>query len=219
VTLSGEFETKVSGTEEFTVQQGDESGLAGYFSRETGARRYELKDRLGDQHMVLGSKNVFAVEYEITQVSRRGSAFGKVSVWLNNKYLGCFEDESNLFPTSSTLLGIAMSSHKKVDPFFVGKSNEEVFDIMVNHINDPAYDFLRLGQYTAQLGEPFDDFNKRVFSKENKVVFMWKLDSRGIFSYPDYPEELQVEEVLQEDLYKVAREFDSRLREAVSASG
>ena len=157
--------------------------------------------------MIIGDKNTFAIEYEI--IEAKSLVFGKVRLWIENQYFGCYEDASPLFPTCAHLLGIGENKKEMMRPLFENASDEEIFDTLQNQSKKVWRETGLDG--VVPFGEPFDPFTYYAIYRRNKVAFLWQLSSWC----PDesHPRGLQIGEASREEIYAAALVFEQRIRE------
>lgn len=151
--------------------------------------------------MLVGNKNRFAVEFEITNHYGDWND-GKIALFINNLQIGYFGDIDYL-----NFLYDAIDRVLKLNniffPEFKNKKASEVMKIF-NSSKDGKYD-----SSLIFAGEAFDDFLLRAYKTDSdRIWFLWKLVKKPFFNYkfPDHTSkyfELDISEVrLVIDEYK-----------------
>ena len=63
------------------------------------------------------------------------------------------------------------------------------------------------GRYFFSPGEGFDDFSIVVYRHAGMISFIWELDERTNFSYPNYPKEIQYADIEEGYFMEVTSQF------------
>jgi hypothetical protein len=147
--------------------------------------------------MMVGQKNIFGIEYEIGQNFK----LGYVRIWLNDIYIGAWE-EVFLSYLKGTFLNLISDKNK-----FTNFPQQLITpEDIVNQITEfPVYSIDK--HILRGLGESFDDFYVVCFIREEKIHFVWKLVDKPFFSYPNYPKTAQMSVVDIRYFEKVVNEF------------
>jgi len=136
--------------------------------------------------IILGSKEIFAIQYKHGQNQK----LGYVRFWLNNIYLGAEHDEVYFSYMQGEFRHILNNKHKLFEsfPYADYDSAEDILD-----------------------GESFDDFFIVGFFSNNKINFVWKLEEKPHFEYPNYPTEALMASVDIVYFERIIKEFDKSL--------
>lgn len=146
---------------------------------------------------LIGEKEVFGIEYEISSKDR--FVMGRMRVWIEGNYLGAFDDLD--------MLGSAQLQFKDLDSTspdgceFVGKSPERICDLIDAKSPEDRW------RYVFSPGPSFDDFFIIVYTCNDVIYFVWKLEDQPFFDYPGYPKDVQSAKVPAGSYRKVVAAF------------
>ncbi len=160
-------------------------------------------------YYLIGTKENFAVEFNVQSERYNRHLFGGIRLWLDGKYLGAYEDVNILSVTWYQLELLARDTRIYNDDF-VKINDSEVFDFIKSEDN------LEGGRYFLSLGEGFDDFSVVVYRFDDAIKFIWKLhDDRPFssFQYDDYIHSIQSAEIEINEFHEVVTEFKKKLDE------
>jgi hypothetical protein len=59
--------------------------------------------------MLIGSKEIFGIQYEISCISKKATLYGRVALWVSGQYIGYFPEETIIHSFNHTLLAIKAS--------------------------------------------------------------------------------------------------------------
>lgn len=150
---------------------------------------------------IIGKKGTFAIAYNIQSVNSH--IMGSLCLWVDNKYIGAFED---INPLSATLYQL-----KKMTPYmldgeqFRGVKEYEVYQIIKSGKVSES------DKYFQSFGEAFDDFSIIAYSLDGFMNFIWRLLEAPFFTYKNYPEGLQFAKIPIDDLAEVVARFENEL--------
>ena len=106
----------------------------------------------------IGNKNKLSID--IACISNNNNfVMGKSRIWIENKYIGDFDDVSPIGPLICTIRNLITKKSKK---FMDDK-------ISVNKLR-----YFYLGD-TISPGESYDDFNIKILKTKKKIHFIWRL--------------------------------------------
>jgi len=146
---------------------------------------------------ILGNKELFAVEYEVDKVQPHLQ--GKIRLWLGACYVGAYEDVEMLLVVLSQLERV------KSD-----KLNGEAY----RNLNfELAYEKIKEndGKFFLSLGESFDDFSIVIYFLDGAFTVVWELLDNPFFTYPNYPQGLQLVKIPEESFTQVVEEFKKQI--------
>lgn len=129
----------------------------------------------------IGDKSTFAIEAHLQQ--RAPMPFGNVRLWLENRYLGAYEDSVPMLVTLASLKRL-LDQHVAFDDASLPSREAFFAGVMDGSMRDGD-------RYRAGLGESFDDFLVIGFRCGDRIRFIWVLHENPFFDYPAYPEGLQ----------------------------
>jgi hypothetical protein len=134
--------------------------------------------------MLIGSKEVFAIEYEITQLGKHGTLFGKVVLWLNGLYLGHYDEEIIMNNFNNMLLDFILppgnvENYANLEELIISR-DLQLFSEKEN------------GWFIKCFSESFDDFLIAMVDDPDKVVFWWKLERKHLGRHAGYPHDVQL---------------------------
>ncbi len=147
----------------------------------------------------IGSKEIFAIEMEITTV--KPYLMGKLCLWIGGVRVGTFDDEVMLLTIKSSLDSFLNEFDEIKNPEFTRMTDEDLFSLMYSDDFDNS-------PYLLHLGESFDDFSFFAFTAEDEVHFVWKLQDKPYFSYPNYPEGVIHKKVKIKEIAEVIQNVD-----------
>lgn len=148
--------------------------------------------------IIIGNKSTFAIEADIER--REPAPFGGVRVWLEDRYIGAYEDAVPILTFLSRLKRV-FDLYANPDSEFL-QSREMFFDGVMNGTMRDG-DRYRLG-----LGESFDDFFLIGFRVCDVVQIIWSLHEEPFFAYPDYPRGIQSASVSADAFKQVVDRFE-----------
>ncbi len=134
--------------------------------------------------MLIGSKEIFGIQFEITQISQKSILWGKISLWVDNKFIGKYDEETMISVFNCTLFDIR-HSNKNI-------SNDLSLLELIRSRDIDALQEREDSFYILQLGETFDGFRLSIVYNMDKVVFCWELDKRRMKDHIGYPEGVQL---------------------------
>ena len=134
--------------------------------------------------MLIGSKEIFGIEFEITKIFKKRTLSGKVVLWLNNQYIGYYDGKMVIHSFNGTLLAIRHSDRNI--------SNNQNLLELVESENIEILQQREDGWYFSDMGETFDDFGIAIIHNIDKVVVWWKLERKHLGRHIGYPEEVQL---------------------------
>ncbi|HTJ48124.1 MAG TPA: hypothetical protein VL443_01625 [Cyclobacteriaceae bacterium] len=158
--------------------------------------------------IILGSKEIFAIQYKHGQNQK----LGYVRFWLNNIYLGAEHDEVYFSYMQGEFRHILNNKHKLFEsfPYADYDSAEDILDEVLKSKLELSGANL-IDKYILGFGESFDDFFIVGFFSNNKINFVWKLEEKPHFEYPNYPTEALMASVDIVYFERIIKEFDKSL--------
>lgn len=132
---------------------------------------------------IIGNKGVFAIEFVFSK-EKDGFHNAQSRIWLQNKFIGDFENESPIYGVYHFLNYLVSNSNKFTTNEFKGKSKEVIYKTMLPYENKEDYFNLPsnikdgLSSYDRFIGgfnEAYDEFVNRIYVEDDKVCFIWKL--------------------------------------------
>ncbi len=128
------------------------------------------------KNLIVGTIDKFAIEWtEESKVS-------PVRLWIEGSYIGTLEDSQSLVVFNHQLQRI----NKELSGLSYSKmelvSDNEVFNKL---LADES------GKHIVSLGDAFDDFCIFVYSSDDYLFIVWRLEPEPFFSYPGYGEEVK----------------------------
>ena len=152
---------------------------------------HRLPQALGDQSMLFGNSQDFAVEaHEESLPPHRG--FGRLAVFVGGKVIGnVLEMHVGLGGPIETLRELRSALPRLYDEAFANKSASEVFELLDQALYvDDSRDDIQLSEdierfspfnFLTNAGEGFDDSKSFVYCESNKVVhIVWKILESGV---------------------------------------
>ena len=144
--------------------------------------------------MLIGSKEIFGIQFEVTKISKKSTLFGKVALWLNNQYIGYYNEETVIHSFNGKLLAIRHSDRNI--------SNDQSLLELIESKNIEILQQREDRWYFSQMGETFDDFGIAIIHNIDKVVVWWKLERKHLGRHIGYPEEVQLE-VIDKNIFNI----------------
>ena len=159
--------------------------------------------------MLIGSKEIFGIEFEITRISKKKTLYGKAVLWLDNKYIGCYDESRMINVFNNTLLAKWLSDRNISDTLS-----------LLELIKSKKLEVLQekeCGSYVLEMGESFHDFKIAIVHNTDKVVFWWKLERKNSEKYTDYPEEVQIGVIDKNIFNTVVEEYLTEIDNMIGA--
>jgi hypothetical protein len=146
---------------------------------------------------IIGDKSVMAIEYTVLQ--KKPYIMGNLVLWINDIYIGAFEDEQMLINIAHSLERLPVTIPNNNE--FYKMSRDEIYHLL-NKENEG---------YLVSLGEGFDDFLIYSYATGDDLNFIWKLLDEPFFNYPDYPNGLQFAKISKNVLINMVEKFKVNL--------
>lgn len=157
--------------------------------------------------MLVGSKEIFGIQFEITQISKKSTLWGKIALWVDNKYIGQYNEETIIHSFNGTLL------HKRHNDRNISSDFS-----LLEFIKSKDIEALQEREdsfYMTQI-QTFDNFGLAIVYNTDKVVFCWELDKRRKEDHIGYPEGIQLGVVDKNIFNVVVDEYISNLPRGIS---
>lgn len=146
---------------------------------------------------LVGSKDIFAIEFYITESLPK--PMGIVRVWLGGEYIGTLEDVNFLSVTLHQLERISLNELFCED--LEGLKPQEAYCLIKSGVIDNSEKFF------LSMGESFDDFSVVLYGCQNNLVFIWELNDNQFFDYPQYSSGVKFAKVSFDYFVSIVKEF------------
>lgn len=155
---------------------------------------------------IIGNKSRFAIEYKVNEI--HPYIMGHIRLWLNNSYIGFFEEEVMLETSLGPLIELIGDSKKsRLQKLLIPKEmdDNELFNYLKNDEGD-------LKDHTMfSVDESTDDFLVYVYKDKEKMKFLWQLHRSPSGKYKNYPMCVFSTCVDFLELKNIVNEFDKKL--------
>jgi len=151
---------------------------------------------------LIGDKNSFAIEFTIENTQH--NIMGHNILWLNNQYIGAWEDISILTLVLDSLYPMYLNQNDITD--------KDLNKILLDIENDTCT------LDTLCIDDTYDDFEKRIFKQNDEFIFIWKLYKDSYFTYKNYDYDLKIARISIKKYDKVLLEFKKFLYRPVLPS-
>ncbi len=151
---------------------------------------------------IIGNKAKFAIECKVNRVSPY--IMGHIRLWLNNSYIGFFEEEVMLM-TSLCSLEYLLSEEKvaRLQKISIpGDMSSEKLMKFLEHDDGVIHDYTMFN-----VDESTDDFSIHVFKDKQNMKFLWRLHRSPRGKYRNYPKVTRSASVAFVDLLSTISEF------------
>lgn len=146
--------------------------------------------------MIVGEKDRFAIEWA------ENSKVSPVRLWIEDEYIGTLDDSQSLGIVSYQLCELARRLNLLK---FLKESSDSTEDIFNKLLLESS------GKHLVSLGDNFDDFCILVYTSNEKLNFIWKLESEPFFNYPEYGNEIKSGEVEVENFNQVLGDYKKKV--------
>lgn len=178
---------------------------------------------------LIGDKSKIAIQYE--GFVEWPVLTGQIVLWINNQYLGYYDESGSIYPVYKALKRLAYSEdfyEPEFIPLLDLKQESKAKDILLQMIPDfynpmGFYDLteeeqrelVKFDKYIVNFSECFDDFVIRNFKYNEEIFFIWKLGNhlnKHYFRYDDYGYEIKIGKVSAKELVIVLEEFHGKVQ-------
>jgi len=170
---------------------------------------------------IIGNKNLFAIEFEITEFEK--FFFAHSRIWINNCYIGNYGDDCPIYGVYHYLNYLNSHICDFQTNQFAGMQSDMIYKTMVPYSSKEDYFSLSNTQkdnlsnydkYIAGFNEAYDDFVIRCFIEEKQVCFLWKLQAlSNKKQYPNYDDVVKLQKIQLNDFDTVVKKFEEKLVE------
>ncbi|MEP4095754.1 hypothetical protein [Reichenbachiella sp.] len=154
--------------------------------------------------MIIGSKEIIAIEFNLVETNTTERKYGNVSLYLDNRSLGYYDDPISLDAFNLQLKRLINNQDAFFDEF-KDMSHDAIFEEISKN------DDVKFDSTLFSLGESFDDFDIRYIKIDDEVRFLWRLSKDHFFSYEDENYDIHGYSIKIEEIEKVQQEFDNIL--------
>jgi hypothetical protein len=154
--------------------------------------------------MTIGDTSKFAVEYEI---SGDDSQMGFGRIWIENNFIGTFED---IIYLNGYLLGVLYSikQAKELREELKALGKNELFELLHSKEHDYCDDYrVRRSTFT-------DDFNLWCYTQDHYIFILWKVTNHDFFKdLKSYTKEILLKAVSIKTFEEVIAELENSYRQ------
>jgi len=161
---------------------------------------------------LIGDKSQFAIEYSIDMsVSRDANLFGRARIWIDNIYVGNVNEDDYFFSLQVELNRLSEMYQRRYNSRLLALKNSDLIDLFFEQKKrvenyDEALD---MDRYLFGRGMIFDDFCMFCLFDGERLRFIWKINEKTNFAYPEYPRNALSGFVDVGVLKRVASEFSA----------
>ncbi len=179
---------------------------------------------------LIGDKSKIAIQYE--GFVEKPILTGKILLWINNQYLGYYDESCSIYPVYKALKRM-VDSEDFYEPEFIplldlkqeSKAKEILLQMSPHFYNpmgfydltdDEQNELVKFDKYIVNFSECFDDFVIRHFKYKEEIFFIWKLGNhlnKHYFKYDDYGYDIKIGKVSAKDLSIVLEKFQVKVQE------